>query len=130
MEYTKTFCSQCGRDFGPGDHGFSECKRHRRTSYHILLSADLGEVVSQVGEVLKNLNSLLAKDGMREQLSVRSKIIRCTLTTSHELDRKEREQVKKVIVDQFNESVSAWKVSIESFRRQSGNVQQLVESAS
>ena len=25
-------CSQCGRDFGPGDHGFSHCSSHRHLS--------------------------------------------------------------------------------------------------
>jgi len=27
-KYDKTFCSQCGREFGPGDHGFSHCEDH------------------------------------------------------------------------------------------------------
>ncbi len=33
MEYKfqNTFCSQCGEEFGPGDHGFSSCKSHRGT---------------------------------------------------------------------------------------------------
>jgi hypothetical protein len=26
--YDKTFCSNCGREFGPGDHGFSHCDSH------------------------------------------------------------------------------------------------------
>lgn len=26
--FDKTFCSQCGREFGPGDHGFSHCSTH------------------------------------------------------------------------------------------------------
>ena len=28
--FPKTFCSQCGSDFGPGDSGFSDCSSHRR----------------------------------------------------------------------------------------------------
>ena len=28
--FEKTACSQCGREFGPGDHGFSHCSDHRR----------------------------------------------------------------------------------------------------
>lgn len=27
--FPQTWCSQCGRDFGPGDNGFSECAAHR-----------------------------------------------------------------------------------------------------
>ncbi|MDQ2079513.1 hypothetical protein RA307_04905 [Xanthobacteraceae bacterium Astr-EGSB] len=27
-KFTKTSCSQCGREFGPGDEGFSHCHQH------------------------------------------------------------------------------------------------------
>lgn len=27
--FPKTYCSQCGREFGPGDSGYSHCKDHR-----------------------------------------------------------------------------------------------------
>lgn len=26
--YANTFCSSCGREFGPGEHGFSHCDQH------------------------------------------------------------------------------------------------------
>lgn len=26
--YPQTYCSQCGREFGPGPHGYSHCKDH------------------------------------------------------------------------------------------------------
>jgi hypothetical protein len=28
-KFAKTFCSQCGQEFGPGDHGFSHCSDHQ-----------------------------------------------------------------------------------------------------
>jgi hypothetical protein len=28
MKFEKTYCSQCGREFGPGDHGYSDCRSH------------------------------------------------------------------------------------------------------
>jgi hypothetical protein len=28
MKYDNVSCSQCGRSFGPGDHGFSHCDQH------------------------------------------------------------------------------------------------------
>jgi hypothetical protein len=28
-KFSNVSCSQCGRDFGPGDHGFSHCEHHR-----------------------------------------------------------------------------------------------------
>jgi hypothetical protein len=28
MKYEKTYCSECGNEFGPGDHGYSHCSDH------------------------------------------------------------------------------------------------------
>ena len=32
MKFQYTFCSQCGEEFGPGDHGYSHCSNHRLPS--------------------------------------------------------------------------------------------------
>ena len=29
QRFDKTYCSQCGKEFGPGDHGFSHCENHK-----------------------------------------------------------------------------------------------------
>jgi hypothetical protein len=31
-KFSETSCSSCGRNFGPGDHGFSHCEDHRSAS--------------------------------------------------------------------------------------------------
>jgi len=31
-KFEKTYCSQCGGQFGPGNHGFSHCSEHRKAS--------------------------------------------------------------------------------------------------
>ena len=28
-KFANVFCSQCGQEFGPGDHGFSHCENHK-----------------------------------------------------------------------------------------------------
>lgn len=28
-KFETIFCSQCGQEFGPGDHGYSHCRDHR-----------------------------------------------------------------------------------------------------
>jgi hypothetical protein len=33
MKFQNTFCSQCGEEFGPGDHGYSHCSNHRLPSF-------------------------------------------------------------------------------------------------
>lgn len=32
LKFPKTFCSACGREFGPGNHGFSHCEDHSQAS--------------------------------------------------------------------------------------------------
>lgn len=27
--FSNVYCSNCGREFGPGDHGFSHCENHK-----------------------------------------------------------------------------------------------------
>lgn len=29
-KFANVYCSQCGADFGPGDHGYSHCENHKR----------------------------------------------------------------------------------------------------
>jgi hypothetical protein len=31
MRFQKTYCSQCGGEFGPGDNGYSHCEDHAET---------------------------------------------------------------------------------------------------
>ena len=33
-KFANVFCSQCGQEFGPGDHGFSHCENHKRHNVH------------------------------------------------------------------------------------------------
>jgi hypothetical protein len=28
VKFANVSCSQCGREFGPGDHGYSRCQDH------------------------------------------------------------------------------------------------------
>jgi len=74
--------------------------------------------------MLKHVNAEVSILGGREQLSVRSRLIKMTLETKHELSNQERKLVKKMILHQLNAGYPAWKSKVESFRRQSGNVQQ------
>jgi hypothetical protein len=95
------------------------------TTYNITFSCDSGNVFPQVGDMLKRVNAEMSILGYSEKLGVRSKMIRATLTSERELTKEERERVKKTLIQQFTASQPAWKVKVESFRRQSGNVQQL-----
>ena len=40
-KFEKTSCSQCGGEFGPGDHGFSHCFSHRAKNDPLISAARL-----------------------------------------------------------------------------------------
>lgn len=95
--------------------------------YSLILSLDLGNAFAPVGDMLKRVNAEMSSLGFSEQLGIRSKLIRATLTSERELTKEDREKVKTVLLTQFASTQPAWKVKVESFRRQSGNVQQSVQ---
>ena len=35
-KFASVYCSQCGREFGPGDHGFSACTEHNTDDREII----------------------------------------------------------------------------------------------
>lgn len=36
VRFANVSCSQCGQDFGPGDHGFSHCENHRGLTPNVM----------------------------------------------------------------------------------------------
>ncbi|WP_157359762.1 hypothetical protein [Caldimonas brevitalea] len=47
--YSNVGCSQCGRYFGPGDHGFSHCENHGGISPHRM--AEMGDAKHTLGDL-------------------------------------------------------------------------------
>ena len=37
-KFASVSCSQCGQDFGPGDHGFSHCENHTNETHNAEVS--------------------------------------------------------------------------------------------
>lgn len=59
-KFEKTYCSQCGAEFGPGDYGYSHCEDHKDADLHRLRTA------------LRNLsNEVLGSLPLMEQLARR-----------------------------------------------------------
>ena len=92
--------------------------------YAIKLSVDLGNLLAPVGDMLKHVNDEMTNLGHSEQLMVRSECISATITTGQELTKKDKDTMKRMLIEEFNAAQPAWKVKVESFRRKSGNVQQ------
>jgi hypothetical protein len=40
--FAETFCSSCGRGFGPGNHGFSHCSDHAGTAFNFQATEEGG----------------------------------------------------------------------------------------
>lgn len=57
--YENVSCSQCGEDFGPGDHGFSSCKSHGVKKDYMTMNDD--EWVSRVEAELARTAQPLVK---------------------------------------------------------------------
>jgi hypothetical protein len=49
--YANVSCSQCGGDFGPGDHGFSHCEDHRQLAeWRRAMKGGVGEIITHLIE--------------------------------------------------------------------------------
>lgn len=52
--FATTFCSQCGQDFGPGDHGFSHCRNHSQEFLAMAgHNASLHSVLSELAALVR-----------------------------------------------------------------------------
>lgn len=40
--FANVSCSQCGGEFGPGDHGYSDCRSHRQPRYEVRVVGPAG----------------------------------------------------------------------------------------
>jgi uncharacterized protein (DUF1800 family) len=58
-KFEETHCSQCGQEFGPGDHGYSDCRSHRGAT--AATSAYLNRRPRSEAEAIRELE--LAHDG-------------------------------------------------------------------
>ena len=57
MKYANVSCSQCGRSFGPGDHGFSHCQDHPGHVQDVYeWQIQLGELADKLKERVDNIN--------------------------------------------------------------------------
>ncbi len=57
--FATTSCSQCGSEFGPGDHGFSSCKEHQPKASFTPGPWSLGEscdLLDRDGVIIESIN--------------------------------------------------------------------------
>ena len=92
-----------------------------KITYTIHLSFNLGNMVSEVGHLEENVNSTLAKFGIDDKLVIRSKAFSMSLQCDRELTKQEKQTMKEIVENCFNERFKEWNFKVESFRRQSCN---------
>lgn len=59
--YQNVSCSQCGRDFGPGSHGFSHCENHE---HRLPVSSGL----ERIADILREADAELALSNLHDDL--------------------------------------------------------------
>jgi len=95
------------------------------TTYTAEFHIDLGDAISDVGELVNNINANLSNFGVNEKVKITSNVFNLNVSVDRELTSEEQEKMKTVLSEQFEE-VAGYKISLVSFGRKSGNVEQLV----
>ena len=95
--------------------------------YEVAYSIDAGAALPSVGDLLKQVNDAVSNGGPFEpRLTARVPFIRATVTTERELTPEDIDKMKPILLTSVQKAFPAYDVQIESFRRKSGNAQQLV----
>ena len=86
---------------------------------------DLGEACPEVGELINSINANLTTFGVDGKIMIGSNVFNINVTAARELTTEEQEKMKDILSEQFKE-VAGYKITLASFGRKSGNVEQLV----
>lgn len=96
------------------------------TTYEVIISVNIGNASPNLGSLMKEINrsaASIAGEGM-PQLSLRTNLPPLIITGTRELTPNEEETLKSALIAGIASDHPEWHARIESFRRQSGNVQQ------
>ena len=86
--------------------------------YVIQLSVDLCDAVPSVQKALAPIQDVLTTHGCGN-LEVRGRILTMTMTSGKVLNRKERDAVKKIVLEVLNGHFPSFRFQVDSMRRQS-----------
>lgn len=96
--------------------------------YLATFSVDWTSMEGPVKELFNSLNTTLANCGISERVGYRSKAFSIEAKLERELTNKERSLFMEALEKSVQESLPQYSMKLESFRRKSGNVQQLASS--
>ena len=85
---------------------------------------DLGDAISEIGELVDSMNASLSTYGVHEKIKISSSVFNINVSADRELTHEEQEKMKTILSEQYEE-VAGYKLSLASFSRQSGNIEQL-----
>lgn len=100
--------------------------------YDLVISFDLGNAIPVIKGLEENLNAHFSAMGRQEKTVIRSRVS-ATITSDSELTEDQKAKMSKSIEETMDNNKSfsySCHAKVESFRRQSGNVQQSAESVS
>jgi len=96
--------------------------------YKATFSVDIASFGGRIGEFIDSVNTTLSTCGISEKLSVRSKAFLIEVKLAKELNKEEKRIFMNALEKSVQETIPQYSVKLESFRRKSGNVQQLASS--
>ena len=83
--------------------------------YTIKCSVELSKVSDSFDSIIKSLNDVYSQYGVQEQFTTRVNLFALQLRTGRILTTKEKDMVRKIILEEFQK----WNLKVESFRRNS-----------
>lgn len=85
FKFAQTWCSQCGREFGPGNHGFSHCENHAAIDALAAKLAKMTRKARKAGKARwKGTTKAQRSEAMRKAVLARWAKRKPTTAQSHE----------------------------------------------
>ena len=99
-----------------------------KITYKINLSFNLGNAVDSIGRLEESFDAISSQYGVDVGLKIRGQGLIMNLTVSRELKTKEREMIKKILLEQMNKHFPDWEFRVDSMRRKSSKSHSQSES--
>lgn len=93
-------------------------------TYTATFHVDIGDATSDVGKLLKELNTTLASCGCDEQPGAVAELFSMTVTADRKLNEKEQYRMKRILEAEVIRSLPQYDIRLKAFSNKPGNVQQ------
>jgi len=96
-----------------------------KAEYEIPLLLNLGDTISEVGDLMNEINATLSKCGIEENIRAEGAIGTLSLSANRELNKGEKDKMKDALQSSLKSILPQYNIRVGELRRKSGNVEQL-----